>query len=101
MISTGTNYSSDPLLDSIKPSKITSLTLKSVQSTNGQIQAILTWKAVGDDLDIGTGKYWKPYLSFVVEQLSSTWFSPCVRNLTRYEGGICWGGLIRGETTVL
>jgi hypothetical protein len=24
----------------------------------------LTWKAVGDDLDIGTGKYWKPYLSF-------------------------------------
>jgi hypothetical protein len=61
---TVTNYSSDPLLDSIKPSKITSLTLKSVQSTNGQIQAILTWKAVGDDLDIGTGKYWKPYLSY-------------------------------------
>ena len=54
---TVTNYSSDPLLDSMKPSKITSLTLKSVQSSNGQIQATLTWKAVGDDLDIGTGKY--------------------------------------------
>jgi len=69
---TVTNYSSDPLLDSIKPSKITSLTLKSVQSTNGQIQAILTWKAVGDDLDIGTGKYWKLEIGNIMMEMGMT-----------------------------
>ncbi|OPL20836.1 hypothetical protein AM593_00053, partial [Mytilus galloprovincialis] len=51
---TVTNYSTTPLTDNIKPAKITTLKLKSVQLMGDKLQIILLWKAIGDDLDVGT-----------------------------------------------
>ncbi|CAG2193770.1 CLCA3_4 [Mytilus edulis] len=51
---TVTNYSTTPLTDNIKPAKITTLKLKSVQLMGDTLQIILLWKAIGDDLDVGT-----------------------------------------------
>ncbi|VDI43233.1 Hypothetical predicted protein [Mytilus galloprovincialis] len=50
-----TNYSTTPLTDNIKPGKITTLKLKSVQLMGNKLQIVLLWKAIGDDLDVGTG----------------------------------------------
>ncbi|XP_052070311.1 calcium-activated chloride channel regulator 1-like isoform X1 [Mytilus californianus] len=49
-----TNYSTTQLTDNIKPAKITTLKLKSVQLMGDKLQIILLWKAIGDDLDVGT-----------------------------------------------
>ncbi|CAC5422975.1 unnamed protein product [Mytilus coruscus] len=49
-----TNYTATQLTDNIKPAKITTLKLKSVQLKGDKLQIILLWKAIGDDLDVGT-----------------------------------------------